>query len=581
MSRVASGYYTGSPSEYLVYTNVVIGKVLKTLYTYEQNIDWYSVYLYSIHFLSMWFLLVLLLRAKTSPGLLAIIFFLILFAFFELRFLVRVQFTTTAAVSGITGLLLVCSEAINERKSVFLNVAGVFLIFLSFLCRSSACYLVTILLVPLVFYSLYYRYSRLFIGTLAASALLCFTAGIYNYYSYQSNFGWKKFAEYNYYRSRLHGFPILYDLKNNEIDLSELGWTQNDLSMFRNWHYTNKEVYSVDKLKKLIEIYSNLPEEEHEKYGLGTWYQTMKEHSQLLKNYGMFLVLIILIFAFSRMITSHAMAVTGSTLVLSLLLLLCLGYIGRLVERVSLPILYGVSLVFCYMALNSVSGMNEKIVGIFHRIKNWVKSSGVRSEKEKGSASPAELPEPSVPRRSFLLWIRIVVVAVLVMITGTQLQDQFSKVRQLSRKNENREVTYNRLLEGYDTVFREMKIDPTLISWGGYIPLGWQKPFQIYPILKDLKIINLGWATHSPNYDESLQRSEIVNIDLALLNRDDVFICCREDFIKYYRGYLKEKYGFYIIKEKIGEDVFDKLGISRFDITNIFRLRIDPRFKKS
>src|SRR5574340_1257988 len=53
MQLIASGSFTGQPSEYLVFTNVVIGWVLRILYETWNGPNWYMIYLLAVHFASL------------------------------------------------------------------------------------------------------------------------------------------------------------------------------------------------------------------------------------------------------------------------------------------------------------------------------------------------------------------------------------------------------------------------------------------------------------------------------------------------------------------------------------------------
>ena len=53
MQWIASGFYTGHPSEYLVFSNVLIRWAVKSLYTLVPGCNWYLVYLLGIHYVAL------------------------------------------------------------------------------------------------------------------------------------------------------------------------------------------------------------------------------------------------------------------------------------------------------------------------------------------------------------------------------------------------------------------------------------------------------------------------------------------------------------------------------------------------
>ncbi len=53
MQYIASGFYTGRPDAHLVYTNILIGWVLKFLYGSWAGCNWYFIYLLAVHFAAL------------------------------------------------------------------------------------------------------------------------------------------------------------------------------------------------------------------------------------------------------------------------------------------------------------------------------------------------------------------------------------------------------------------------------------------------------------------------------------------------------------------------------------------------
>ena len=51
MNAIVSGAISGSPSEYLMFTNIIIGYLLKFLFTYIPSVNWYTWYLLTALFI--------------------------------------------------------------------------------------------------------------------------------------------------------------------------------------------------------------------------------------------------------------------------------------------------------------------------------------------------------------------------------------------------------------------------------------------------------------------------------------------------------------------------------------------------
>jgi hypothetical protein len=104
MQMIASGFYTGQPSEYLVFTNILIGWPLRILYSLWPGCNWYFVYLVAVHYAALTALAFLVLSRRYCWRfvLLHIGFFLLV----ETRVLLELQFTTTAFLAGAAGVVL-------------------------------------------------------------------------------------------------------------------------------------------------------------------------------------------------------------------------------------------------------------------------------------------------------------------------------------------------------------------------------------------------------------------------------------------------------------------------------------------
>ena len=66
MMTIASGEYTGSPSEYLVFINTLFGFLLKFLYSAMPHLNWYPLLMYLLHFWAMVSILYVILSQRRS-----------------------------------------------------------------------------------------------------------------------------------------------------------------------------------------------------------------------------------------------------------------------------------------------------------------------------------------------------------------------------------------------------------------------------------------------------------------------------------------------------------------------------------
>ena len=101
---VAGKGYGLAPDEHMVFTNVLIGFVLKYLYTVFPTVPWYGGYLLAVHFVVQVTMLYCVVRTRYTR--LRLRLYLAYFAAAELYLLNNLQFTSTAFLAGQAGILL-------------------------------------------------------------------------------------------------------------------------------------------------------------------------------------------------------------------------------------------------------------------------------------------------------------------------------------------------------------------------------------------------------------------------------------------------------------------------------------------
>ena len=120
---------------------MLIGLVLKNLYTFSPYFPWYAFYHFIVHFISMVVLLYAVLYKRFSWTRFS--FFFVYFVGLELYFLNNIQFTITSFVAGQSGIFLFLTF-INEKslKAWIMMGISLFLLVISFLVRYNSFYLI-------------------------------------------------------------------------------------------------------------------------------------------------------------------------------------------------------------------------------------------------------------------------------------------------------------------------------------------------------------------------------------------------------------------------------------------------------
>ena len=112
MAMYASGKgFSNKPTEYIFFSNIIIGKSLQKLYQTIPNCPWYGFYTFFILFISHVALLYSLLNYRCSWN--RLVYFLMYFSFFGLLLIITPEFTTNAFMLGMSGIFLFISGGIS------------------------------------------------------------------------------------------------------------------------------------------------------------------------------------------------------------------------------------------------------------------------------------------------------------------------------------------------------------------------------------------------------------------------------------------------------------------------------------
>lgn len=247
MNAIASGAYSGSPSEFLVFTNIVIGKILKVFYSILPDYNWYSLYMLSSLFLGYVAIQFSFYKLKANYTIRIIRHILI----FTVLFFTLTQsgFTRTAAIVAAGGFLMVFTY---NKKSYFILCVGIFLTVLSFLIRPAVFYMYLLLFMPFIFVLvLKKKYLKLLYFT--AAFLLVFFSNIYNSAVMEANDEYAKYRAFNSIRaSLLNSHNPNMNKDNVEPLLGEVGWTDIDFSVAKRGTLDiGHGKFSENKLKNL------------------------------------------------------------------------------------------------------------------------------------------------------------------------------------------------------------------------------------------------------------------------------------------------------------------------------------------
>ncbi|MBC7903653.1 MAG: hypothetical protein H7Y27_09525 [Gemmatimonadaceae bacterium] len=205
------GGFGSPPTELLHYNHLMhplIGWPIKSMFTVFPFINWFTIFLYGAHFISITYILYLLLQKFSFVR--AVMIHAVFFLVFETFFLLHVTFTVTAVVAGIAGIagLIVKSKEDGGWKKF---IVPALIVLMGSLFRIHLLIPLFILSLPFVLaligYSNKIKFTLAAAGLIAVIALLNFGHKAY----YQSGIpGWKKAEAYRQVVFEYFNSPIYY-----------------------------------------------------------------------------------------------------------------------------------------------------------------------------------------------------------------------------------------------------------------------------------------------------------------------------------------------------------------------------------
>lgn len=539
MMMIASGQMTGEPSEYLVFSNVLIGQALQSLYEFDDTFNWYSAYLYATHAVALTGLLFALLWHRLSRF--ALIAFLLVFIGFELRLLLAVQFTSTAVIAGTCGVLLTfCAATSSGRWSYIAPLLGGGLIVLSAMIREQSFYLAALLMFPLAAHEIWRLRSWRIPASLALSAAVAFAAITYNQQLYARAPEWKQYLQYNALRSRLHDYPLLEGERHSEI-FKEVGWSANDIAMFRIWFFADAEQYSRRNLKKIVD---QLAPGETRRNEWSTFLFERLAEARLYLVFTVFNVSLAWFIASGRrlrfVLASLALLVpaAGAMVYLSML--------GRLPHHVLLPLIATLNISFFYVAtvlrredVAQNQALHKGFFGYAVKLRFLFLLEATRHD----APETPDLRKVGFLRYESPVSARDLGVALLTLAFVGSAYVTSQRLFELSVENEGHFIELSRTTSSIRQNIVRDDPEALFVVCGGAFPFQWCSPLSNGEELVQLDMIRMGWLTHSPHFNRILENHSISDIHTALYRRDNVYLIAFRRDVSTIERFLEQHHG--------------------------------------
>jgi hypothetical protein len=504
MAQIVSGVTTGTPSAELIFSNILIGSVLKFLYGLTDGVNWYTLYLLGAHFLALTGLSWAFLRLQ--PSRMGVILFALLFVEFEVALLLRLQFTSTAILAAVSGIALILSrDEVSGQHSGPALVYGGALVVLAGLIRPDAMYYAVVLLVPLLTYeAFFFRRWRPFVA-IALSMVIAVGAAAYNDWHYRSDPAWREFMAYNRARAFIHDLPIVTYEHNTRFFFDRVGWTYTDWGMFTNWFFTDRETFSRERLEAILNRFEG-----------STWSRTKSAQylADSLRPFEFFpplvyanLVLAIVLAAGSRL--RVFLVVAAESLLIESVLVLFSWY-AKLPARVLLPAYLSAVVVAFYVVLREAS-LRRHLMPIASDVA-WLR------------------PLTAAAALAFAVYYASAFYPVAAM-----------HVSKSDYNNRNQQVLalFVRTLR-----HRYVRYDPqaVFLNWGGRFPMFFTAPLDNYRDLRDLRMLGLGWNTHSPQFDAAVSQLGLDDLYQASYTNPSVYLFTAPYSLQQLERFVMEHY---------------------------------------
>jgi hypothetical protein len=255
MNLVATGRgFVDRPDEHLLYSNVLIGLALKSLYQVAPSVPWYGGLWFLTACASLVAICYACLRNVSSEWTVGLSGAFLWFA--GIPDLTELQFTRIAFLAGLAGLLLLVG-GIRSGGGSWQQWLAVPLLLVGGLIRYDAVRLVCVVLLPVILWMLWRcrsdRSARHAVAILAGCLLLGWGAVRFNDWYYARDADWKDFYSFNILRVEFMDFDHVEYNSQTAGAFAAAGWKPVDLQMLRKWAFLDQDRYSSQKLKTILD----------------------------------------------------------------------------------------------------------------------------------------------------------------------------------------------------------------------------------------------------------------------------------------------------------------------------------------
>ena len=513
MAHIASGLLTGKPSSELVFTNILVGAILKQLYQWSDRVNWYTLYLLAAHFLSMTGLLFAFLRIRLS--LLSFALFLLLFVEYEVGLLLWLQYTSVAMTAAIVScVLLTSSSQSGPRDSRIATAYGGGLLVLAGIMRSDASFFALIVIGPFLVYRLISLRRWRPVLTMAAFGAIVLAAFGLSEWHYRSDPRWRDYRIVNAALIPvLDKLSIEYNAKTQPF-FDSLGWTAADWHMMRSWFFADPQVFTTERMQKMAAHFQQSGWRRPH-----AWGYLDNRLSPLIVFERMTYANMLLAFLLCGGRRLRLVLLGGFQGLWVLLLFYLLAVFWKIEPRITMPAAFGLAVVVFELVLEAA-----------------------REREQTGSKMvPAWMPRP--------VWA-VCLLAVFACYGWAAYRTEM-RHWMLSGLNRRSQAEFRELVQKVTERYVDRDPDAIFLNWGATFPFQFTPPFDTNRDVAPMRIVSLGWNQHSPLFEERLERLGVRHVGDLLCGNPHVFLFMAPAGIETLKQFVKEHYKAEIVPSHI------------------------------
>ncbi|MBC8173163.1 MAG: hypothetical protein H7X71_04580 [Chitinophagales bacterium] len=244
MNYIAAGAFDGHPSEFTLFTNFLVGLLLKNLFLLRNDVNWYTLFFFLAQLLSLLQINAVLLKRNSSVA--GFLIFCMILVIVACNFLIKLQFTSTAFIAAAAGVISLFFYFEKDQRDRNIFMKSIFFFTLSGLIRWDSFIAVLVIACIPLGSLIWQRRKEFYLHLFYLLMLIPLLLPVVNNYYYEKING----SDYLKFQHAAHN---LLDYNNSITDslLRAHDLSENDYSLFKTYFRSDEQVYGPEKILSL------------------------------------------------------------------------------------------------------------------------------------------------------------------------------------------------------------------------------------------------------------------------------------------------------------------------------------------